>query len=288
MIKDMRSSILIVGLGEVGKALYNVVSKSSTRFDVYGYDVDQDKSIDRIEDIPTPIEYLHIAFPYTGGQRFIESVLAYTYRVKPRLIVIHSTIAPGTTRLIQSKLDTLVAYSPVRGRHPHLEEHLKFWVKWVSAVKPEALDEGARHLEDLGFRVKRCDKPETLELAKLFETIYRAALIAVWQEMHRISIKLGGDITGIAEFIAEVHEVLGDRPVYYPDFIGGHCLIPNTRILLEYADSPILRFILESNRLREVELRDPRVVEEINSVKRIWSRLRNMWYYEGLSQRGHP
>jgi len=265
-----------------------MITKSNTNFNVYGYDTDKSKSIDRIEDIPTPIDYLHIAFPYTERQSFIESVSVYANRLKPRLLIIHSTVAPGTTRLLQSKLDTLVAYSPVRGRHPHLEEHLKFWVKWISAVKPEALDEGVKHLEDLGFRVRCCERPETLELAKLFETIYRAALIALWQEMHRIAVKLGGDVTGIAEFIAEVHEVLGDRPVYYPDFIGGHCLIPNTMILLESVDSPMLRFILESNRLRKTELRDPRIVEEIDSVKRIWSRLRNAWYYEGYDKKILP
>jgi hypothetical protein len=35
----------------------------------------------------------------------------------------------------------------------------------------------------------------------------------------------------IAKFIAKVHEVLGEKPVFYPDYIGGHCLIPNTKML---------------------------------------------------------
>ncbi|MEM2739896.1 MAG: GDP-mannose dehydrogenase [Candidatus Bathyarchaeia archaeon] len=282
----MHGSILIVGLGEVGRALYNFISGSNVGFKTYGYDVDPSRSIDKIEDIGASIDYLHIAFPYTGGLNFIEAVSTYTYRFKPRLVIVHSTIAPGTTRLLQDKLDTLVAYSPVRGRHPHLEKHLGFWVKWVSAVKPEALDGGVKHLRDLGFKVRCIDKPETLELAKLFETVYRAALIAIWQEMHRISVKLGGDIAGIAEFIAEVHEVLGDRPVYYPDAIGGHCLIPNTKMLLECIDSPLLRFILESNSLRGVELKDPKIAEGVRSVQGIWSRFRKVWYYEGVDRGG--
>ncbi|MCS7112638.1 MAG: GDP-mannose dehydrogenase [Nitrososphaerota archaeon] len=279
----MRGSIAVIGLGEVGRALYNVISRSNTGFKIYGYDSDPSRSIDRIEDIPKPIDYLHIAFPYTAGLAFLEALSMYKDRFKPRLIVVHSTVAPGTTRLLQDKLDTLVAYSPVRGRYPHIEKHLRFWVKWVSAAKREALDEGAEHLGELGFKVRCIDKPETLELAKLLETVYRAALIAIWQEMHRISMKLNGDIAGIAEFIAEVHEVLGDRPVYYPDVIGGHCLIPNTRMLLECVDSPLPRFILESNSLREVELKDPRIAEGVRSVWNIWNRLRRVWYYEGTT-----
>jgi hypothetical protein len=38
-------------------------------------------------------------------------------------------------------------------------------------------------------------------------------------------------MSGIVEFIAEVHEVLDEKPVFYPDYIEGHCLIPNTKIL---------------------------------------------------------
>lgn len=34
-------------------------------------------------------------------------------------------------------------------------------------------------------------------------------------------------MSGIAEFIAEVHEVLGEKPVFYPDYIGGP--LPNTQ-----------------------------------------------------------
>lgn len=277
----MRGSILVVGLGEVGRALYNVIRGEGVGFDIYGYDIDPSRNVDRIEDIPRPIDYLHIAFPYGRCSKFVEAVSMYVYRFKPKLTIIHSTIAPGTTRLLQDKLDTLIAYSPVRGRHPYLEKHLRFWVKWVSAVKPEALDEGVKHLRELGFKVRCIDKPETLELAKLFETVYRAALIAIWQEMHRISIKLGGDISGIAEFIAEVHEVLGDRPIYYPDVIGGHCLIPNTEILLGCVDSKLLRFILESNSVREVEVKDPKVAEEIRSVQNVWGRFKRVWYYDG-------
>jgi len=60
-----------------------------------------------------------------------------------------------------------------------------------------------------------------LELAKIWETVYRAVMIASGQKIHRIVRKFGADMGIVAEFIGEAHEVLRDRPIYYPDYIGG-------------------------------------------------------------------
>ena len=268
--------ILIIGLGEVGRPLYEILSEKFV--DVYGYDSDRSKTIHELKAIPKPIEIMHIAYPYTGGE-FIDSTINYIGSFNPRLVIIHSSIPPRTTRLIQSKTDSVIAYSPVRGKHPDLKEHLRFWTKWISAVNQAGIELAKRHLEEAGFKVKVAKDPESLELAKLWETIYRAAMIACWQEIHRISKDLGADIKVIAEFIQEVHEVLGDRPLYYPDVIGGHCLIPNTRILAEIVDSDLLSFILKSNELRSEEIKDPKIAEEVEALKEIWKKLIPRSYY---------
>ena len=268
--------ILIIGLGEVGRPLYEILSEKFV--DVYGYDSDRSKTIHELKAIPKPIEIMHIAYPYTGGE-FIDSTINYIRSFNPRLVIIHSSIPPRTTRLIQSKTDSVIAYSPVRGKHPDLKEHLRFWTKWISAVNQAGIELAKRHLEEAGFKVKVAKDPESLELAKLWETIYRAAMIACWQEIHRISKDLGADIKVVAEFIQEVHEVLGDRPLYYPDVIGGHCLIPNTRILAEIVDSDLLSFILKSNELRSEEIKDPKIAEEVEALKEIWKKLISRSYY---------
>jgi len=268
--------ILIIGLGEVGRPLYEILSEKFT--DVYGYDSDRSKTVHELKAIPKPIEIMHIAYPYTGGE-FIDSTINYIRSFNPRLVIIHSSIPPRTTRLIQSKTNSMIAYSPVRGKHPNLKEHLRFWTKWISAVNQAGTELAKRHLEEAGFKVKVAKDPESLELAKLWETIYRAAMIACWQEIHRISKDLGADIKVIAEFIQEVHKVLGDRPLYYPDVIGGHCLIPNTRILAEIVDSDLLSFILKSNELRSEEIKDPKIAEEVEALKEIWKKLIPRSYY---------
>ena len=270
----------VIGLGEVGSAVYRVAADSGA-VELYGYDIDESRSVNRLEEIPSPIDYLHIAIPYKGARRFAEAVSFYAERLKPRMIIVHSTVAPGTTRMLHARLGVPVAYTPVRGKHPCIERHLRFWPKWVTVLPRDALDEAAAHLSSLGLPVKPCEcEPETLELAKLWETVYRAAMIAAWQELHRMALRFGADVGKVAEFIAEVHEVLGDRPVYYPGVIGGHCLIPNTEILRSVYGSMLLDFILESNRLRSEEIHDPRVAEGVEAVKRVAERLANREYYE--------
>jgi len=50
--------------------------------------------------------------------------------------------------------------------------------------------------------------------------------------------------------------------------IGGHCLIPNTELLLKSYDSEFLRLILESNEKRKEEVKDEGVRREIEKIKK--------------------
>jgi len=273
-----RVRVLVVGLGEVGRPLYDIVVGSGC-CEVYGYDVDASRTVDRLEDIVSPVDYLHIAIPYSGG--FVEAVKSYVDMFSPRITFIHSTVAPGTTREIYGLTGKPVAYTPVRGKHPHLKKHLLFWSKWVATLPRECIGEAASHLEGLGFKVRRYDgSPESLELAKLWETVYRAVMIASWQELHRIARQYNADLLAIADFVGEVHKVLHDRPIYYPAHIGGHCLIPNTEILYKVTGSPLFKFVLESNKKRAKELEDESLRREVEELrKKVFEEYTNKNYY---------
>jgi len=105
-------------------------------------------------------------------------------------------------------------------------------------------------------------------LAKLFETTYRAWMIACFQEMHRISKRFEADFNDAVDFLEDTHRVRFDRPVMFPGVIGGHCLIPNIELLLKSYDSRFLRLILESNEERKEEIRDKDVRREVERVRR--------------------
>jgi hypothetical protein len=59
-----------------------------------------------------------------------------------------------------------------------------------------------------------------------------------------------------------------DRPIMFPVVIGGHCMIPNTELLLEGYDSEFLRLILKSNEKRKQEIGNQRTREEAEKIER--------------------
>ena len=124
-------SVLIVGLGEVGSAIYEIAIESK-KFAVYGYDVNPHKTRNRLDEIPRPINYLHIAIPYTSN--FTNIVIEYIEKFSPEIVFIHSTVAPGTTRKILDATNKPIAYTPVRGKHPNMKRHLLFWSKWIVTI----------------------------------------------------------------------------------------------------------------------------------------------------------
>ena len=85
----MSQTVLIVGLGEVGKPLFEIVK---TQHEVFGVDID----------LPAPVnrcDIMHICFPFRD-QKFVAEVVKYVGRYKPALTIVNSTVAPGTSRRI--------------------------------------------------------------------------------------------------------------------------------------------------------------------------------------------
>jgi len=129
--------------------------------------------------------------------------------------------------------------------------------------------------EKLGLKVKILKSPIDTELAKLFDTTYRAWMVACFQEMHRISRHFGADFENVVDFLGDGHCVRFDRPIMFPDVMGGHCLIPNAELLLKSYDSKFLRLILKSNEKRKEEIKDNGVYEEVEKIKKSVEALEN-------------
>ncbi len=275
-----KEPILVVGLGEVGRAIYDIIKERG--FNVFGYDLDEKKSIHALESVPKKVKVMHICFPMFDKETFIKECIKYMNRFNPELTVIESTVIPGTTREIYEKTKKQIVHSPIRGKHPNLQRHIKFWTKWIGSPTKEAALKAKEYYEKIGLKVIVAENSETTELAKLIETVYRALLIAWWQEVHRMSKIFGSNIMEICKFVLEVHEVLKDRPVYYPAVIRGHCLIPNTRLLLNaLKENNFLKFILTSNEKRAEELKNERLMKEVEEIKKeIWKKYTPQWYYE--------
>jgi UDP-N-acetyl-D-mannosaminuronate dehydrogenase len=269
LVKD---SVLIVGLGEIGHTLFSLYSEKQAEFVVYGLDLDEAKMQELCqvkEAVPSQVDVLQICLPCGNPDRFAQIAADYAKQYKPRLIVNNSTVPPGTTLKVAEQCSCLVVHSPSRGVHitaEHMLWEMKRWPKYVGGATPEASEAAKTHFEKLGLTVKVLKGCKETELAKVFETTYRAWMITCFQEMHRISRKFGADFNDALDFLEDTHRRRLDRPIMFPGVIGGHCLIPNTELLLKSYDSDMLRLILESNNKRKQEMQDPEIMAEAEQV----------------------
>jgi UDP-N-acetyl-D-mannosaminuronate dehydrogenase len=269
-----KEKVLIIGLGEVGRALFELFEESR-KFDVYGFDVNKEKMREilgkEIEMPPKNVDVMHICYPCAEQEGFVQTTLNYIRKFEPKLTIIESTVPPETTQKIYELSKTAIAHSPVRGMHKTLEtmkRDILFWSKYIGGATKEASDAARKHFEKLGLEVKVLSSSLETELAKLFETAYRAWMIACFQEMHRISRRFRADFDEVVDMLEDIHRVRFNKPLHYPDVIGGHCLIPNVELLLRRYDSRFLRLILESNEKRKEEIKDDDIKSDVEKIRK--------------------
>ena len=267
-----KETVLIIGLGEIGHTLLALLNEQKKDFSVYGLDLDEAKMRQLAQNrghIPSQVDTMHVCLPCGFPKKFLDSVAGYVEEFKPKLVIVNSTVPPGTTLKVAAKCKCAVAHSPSRGVHKNAEYmawEMKRWTKYVGGADAAGAELSKVHFEKLGLKVKVLKSCKETELAKLFETTYRAWMIACFQEMHRISKAFGADFNETVDFLEDTHRVRFDRPVMFPGVIGGHCLIPNTELLLDAYDSEFLRLILKSNEKRKEEVKNKDVKKEVAKV----------------------
>ncbi len=269
MAKDV---VLIVGLGEVGQSLYEIIDETG-KFDVYGLDADQQKqqAISGNRTPPAGIDVMHICFGCAVQEKFQALAVDYIKKIQPKLTIINSTVPPGTTQNIFQQTNAALVHSPIQGMHKTLQtmkSDIRFWNKYIGATSPEAAELAKTHFEKMGLKVKVLSGPVETELSKLYETVYMAWMITFFQEAHRVARKFGADFEQTVEMIEDIQRAKLNKPLQYPAFIGGHCLIPNTKLLLSVYDSDLLRDMLKSNEERQNEMQDPVVAAEVEKIKK--------------------
>ena len=243
MSESRNKSILVIGMGEVGRPLRDVLQRSGSEIicvDVQPVPVD------------APVGFMHVCFPFKDSGQFEGAVVAYASQYRPEVIVINSTVTPGTTRAIEAACTVPVVYSPVRGKHANMQEELLSYVKFVAGTDAEATGQVIAHFESAGLRCEVMSSPEGLELAKLLETTYFGLLIAWAQEMDRFAKAVNADYLEIGRFFREIAHLPG--VLFQPGYIGGHCVMPNIDLLQQRFQSNFLDAIEKSNEARKLEL----------------------------------
>lgn len=232
-----RQKVVVVGLGEVGRPLFELASKFH---DVVGVDIAPAEPID-------DTDVMHICFPFQVKD-FVGETARYIELYRPSLTVINSTVAVGTTRAVAERTGMDVVNSPIRGKHVRMIEEISVYAKFVGALNHTAGSRVADHFQSVGMRTKILSSPEATELAKLTETTYFGLMIAWAQEVERYCDKTGQDYGEVVSFYEEIKFF---PPVkYFPGVIGGHCVMPNIEILRKRYRSSLLEAIQHSNDMK--------------------------------------
>ena len=232
----------IIGYGEIGSSIAKVYSEFS-QFEVLvvdpyvGYDDDL-----------TGVDLLNICIPFIDD--FVSVVNGYIEKVNPRLTVIHSTVAPGTTEKINGR----VCHSPMRGLHPNLDLGMKTFLKYIGSEDYDAAVEYQAHLSAMNIESHICKNTKTTEYSKLLDTTYYGVCIAFHADVARLCEEEGLDFDEVMTLYNNTYndgyKELGKdnvvRPVLYPTKkIGGHCVVPNAKILKDYLNTKTVQSILE-------------------------------------------
>lgn len=236
--------VCILGYGEVGKAIESL-------YEGTGYIV-RVKDIEPDDDI-FGADLLHVCIPYS--ETFIDTVKSAIDAYRPLLTIIHSSVLPGTTSLLQSGLSSsYVVHSPVRGVHPRLAESLYVFLKYIGSDTEVGYNLAREHYNTLLIRSERLGDSKTTEIAKLLCTSYYGLCIA-WHDMvagicaeHAVSYDdIGKWNKTYNSGYKEMNMENVTRPVLYPPEgkIGGHCVIPNAELLNSFSPNSMLDFILK-------------------------------------------
>ncbi len=208
---------LVIGLGEVGLAVQKV-------FRCDGYDLLKKECEEAHYDI------IHVCFPYSDA--FEKEVKEYQAIFTPRHTILHSTVPLGTSR----KLNAL--HSPIRGLHPNLYEGIMTFEKFIGGSQASLVaHEFRRH----GLKIILCDKQEETEAMKLFDTQYYLECVRFVKRVKEFCTEHDLDFHAVYSMANTTYNAgytkLGYpeyvRPVLQPimDEIGGHCLLPNEKLL---------------------------------------------------------
>lgn len=224
---------LIVGFGEIGKSLYKILRKKYT---VNILDIEPEAIVTH------DVNVMHVCFPYTAS--FVKEIKRYRKMYKPAYIVIHSTVPIGTSK----KLECF--YSPVRGVHPHLEKSLQIFIKYLAPNNKYLVN----YFKNAGIKIKSSADTNSLEAMKLYCTTVYGMNIIIEKEIWNFCKTNGLDFNTVYTDCNLTYND-GYKKLGFPQFskyvlkhvdgkIGGHCIIPNCKLL----NTDSARFIARQNK----------------------------------------
>ena len=243
----MEKRIVVGYRCEIGKAIYQIFNatqgleiKTAPNLAEIAYKayMASNKEIERT--------VMHICIPYADN--FIQIVSNYANEYKPKIIIVHTTCAIGTTRLLNDNLPNVsIVHASVNCRHPNTEADIRKYDMFVGALNERDGNEACDYIERFGIITYLCDTPESSEFNKIAGTEYCKTIVeffALLKELVDDDDELNWK-ESIAYFENLMNKSDGWKRVYRrgnridTPISGKHCLKSNNRLWNQYANKKV-------------------------------------------------
>ena len=262
----MKDKVIVIGLGYVGLPLAIAAAKSG--YNVVGIDLNTEKvsninkGISPIEDIDNAqIQELLSSNKFIASNEYREirdaeiviicvptpllknqlpdlsnvenAAMSISKNLaKNLLVILESTVAPGTTReflapLLKSDVNTgniaiELAFSPERIDPLNKKWNLKNTPKIVAGLTDNSRKKAVEFYSKFVDHLIECNSLEIAETAKLLENSFRLINISFINELSKLCFKLGIEISQVIE--AASTKPYGFMPFHPSIGVGGHCI----------------------------------------------------------------
>lgn len=218
---------LIVGYGEVGQSLGEVVGKHHWYDRSRGTDIEPDTFV---REGKGPV-VIHVCVPYSGNGKEFKKLVKDCANTG-HLVIVHSSVPVGTCDALG------VVHSPICGVHPHLADGIRTFVKYFGGKQAR---KAARIFKKLGLKTHTFKEARTTEAMKLWSTTQYGRLIMlekeIWEWCQKNHLNFDDVYTRSNKDYNEGYVKLGMPQVvrpwlkHMPGPIGGHCIMPNSKLL---------------------------------------------------------
>lgn len=244
-----KPNILIVGMGEVGSAHYELLSSV---YSVWGIDLDSSKNKkNQPQDKPDAVDVILVAIRYT--EQFKEMVdkylIEYDAHSRGVMVDILTTTPPGTAE----RFGANICRSTSRGIHPHLVLGLQTITKHIgggAAMEFKAFYEHA----GIPCHVHRMSR--TVELLHLANNISYGVNLVLADEIQKLCREAGVDYFDFMKYTesnnkgyrAMGHETKVRTIATPPNGrIGGHCVVMSAQMIPESIRGPMVDILAKYN-----------------------------------------
>ena len=152
------------------------------------------------------------------------------------LVILRSTVYPGTTDYVQTRLRSLglqaeVVMCPERIAEGHALEEIRSLPQVIGAATDSAFERAARVFGRLDVEIVRTS-PTEAELAKLLTNTWRYMRFAIANQFFQIAHSAGVDYDAVLHAIRYNYPRAADLPA--PGFAAGPCLLKDTMQLAAF------------------------------------------------------